>query len=289
MKFQQGVYLIEESVWTILRHRGVTAVSIVIMSLTLLILAVFLLATDNMLKFVSQATEEMKVYAYLEDPLDPALVERYHRQILSMPEVEQVVFISKEEAMIEFQEELGEDSDILGVLESNPLPASFRITLREEHKEKEKTERFAAQIGEMYGIEEVRYGKDFLEKFSSITRGFFYVDAFLGIVVILSSVFIISNAVRLSVVSRKRTIEILKLVGATNRFIATPFVLEGALEGGVAAMISMALLFFVYFVGARFLPELSFFSLEKAFAFVLLCVLIGAVGSFGALKRFLRY
>ena len=289
MKLQQGTFLAKESFRTIMRHQGVTAISIVIMSLTLLILAVFLLATDNMLRFVSQATEEMKVYAYLEDSVDQPLVERYHRQILSMPEVEQVIFISKDEAMIEFQEELGEDSDLLGALDSNPLPASFRITLREDHKEKEKTERFATQIGEMSGVEEVRYGEDFLEKFSSITRGFFYVDAFLGLVVILSSIFIISNAVRLSVVSRKRTIEILKLVGATNRFIATPFVIEGALEGGIAAGISMALLSFVYFVGARFLPELSFFSLEKAFAYVLLCVLIGAVGSFGALKRFLRY
>jgi cell division transport system permease protein len=289
VKLQQCTFLIKESFRTIMRHQGVTAISIVIMSLTLLILAVFLLATDNMLRFVSQATEEMKVYVYLEDSVDQPLVERYHRQILSMPEVDQVIFISKDEAMIEFQQELGEDSDLLGALDDNPLPASFRITLREDHKEKEKTELFAAQIGEMKGVEEVRYGEDFLEKFSSITRGFFYVDAFLGIVVILSSVFIISNAVRLSVVSRKKTIEILKLVGATNRFIATPFVVEGALEGGIAAGISMALLFFVYFVGARFLPELSFFSLDKALAYVLLCVLIGAIGSFGALKRFLRY
>lgn len=272
-----------------MRHQGVTAVSIVIMSLTLLILAVFLLATDNMLRFAGQATEEMKVYAYLEDPLNPVLVDKYHRQILSMPEVQQVIFVSKDEAMTEFQEELGEDSDILGVLESNPLPASFRITLREEYKNKEATERFAAGLAQMQGIEEVRYGREFLEKFTSITKGFFYVDAFLGIVVILSSVFIISNAVRLSVVSRKRTIEILKLVGATNRFIATPFVIEGALEGGIAALISMTLLALVYFVGARFLPELSFFSLEKALLFMLLCVLIGSVGSFGALKRFLRY
>lgn len=289
MKLQQGTFLIKESFRTIMRHQGVTTISIVIMSLTLLILAVFLLATDNMLRFVSQATEEMRVYAYLKDSVDQPLIEKYHRQILSMPEVAQVIFISKNEAMIEFQEELGEDSDLLGALDSNPLPASFRITLNEQYKEKEKTEIFAAQISAMSGVEEVRYGEDFLEKFSSITRGFFYVDAFLGIVVILSSVFIISNAVRLSVVSRKRTIEILKLVGATNRFIATPFVVEGALEGGIAAGISMALLFGVYFVGARLLPELSFFSLEKSFAYVLLCVLIGAVGSFGALKSFLRY
>ncbi|MFH1755699.1 MAG: permease-like cell division protein FtsX [Candidatus Latescibacterota bacterium] len=286
---QQGVFLIKESFRTIMRHQGVTAISIVIMSLTLLILAVFLLATDNMLRFVSQAKEEMKVYVYLEDPLDPSLVDGYHRQILSMPEVEQVIYISKEEALIKFKKDLGEDSDILSALEANPLPASFLVSLKDDHKEKEKIEQFAAHIREMSGIEEVSYGEAFLDKFSSITKGFFYVDAFLGLVVILSSVFIISNAVRLSVVSRKRTIEILKLVGATNRFIATPFVLEGALEGGIAAFISMALLSVVFFVGARFLSDLSFFSLEKALAYVLLCVLIGALGSFGALKRYLRY
>ncbi len=288
MIIQQAAYLIKESFRTIGRHKGITAISIVIMSLTLLILAVFLLATDNMLKFMSQAKEEVRVYVYLEDSLQQSLIEDYLRRLLSMPEVEQAIFVSKEEALYEFQREMESEGDLLSTLESNPLPASFRITLKDKYKEKRKIERFANQIENLAGIEEVRYGKDFLEKFYSITKGFFFVDAFIGIVVILSSVFIISNAVRLSVVSRKRNIEILKLVGATNRFITAPFIIEGALQGGIAAFVSMALLFLIYLVGARFLPELSFFTLEKTTVYIALCIFIGSLGSFMALRRFLK-
>ncbi|NIM19308.1 MAG: hypothetical protein GTO51_02905 [Candidatus Latescibacteria bacterium] len=288
MSVHQLLYLIKESFRTIKRHKGVTAISIIIMSLTLLILAVFLLVTDNMLMFMSQAREEMRIYVYLEDSLDRSVIEDYHRRILSMLEVEQVVFISKEEALLEFREELGEESDLLDALDTNPLPASFRIALKSAYKDKNKIELFASKVGGLEGVEEVRYGKDFLEKFSTIMKGFLYVDAFIGIVVILSTIFIISNAVRLSVVSRKRSIEILKLVGATNRFITTPFIFEGALQGGIASFIAMAMLFFIFLVGVKFLPELSFFSPEKAFAFILLCVLIGSAGSFTALRRFLR-
>ena len=288
MKIQQLKYLINESFRTIKRHKGVSAISVVIMSLTLLILAVFLLATDNMLMFMSRAKQEMRVYIYLEDTTPQSTIEGYHRRILSMPEVDQVLYISKEQALHEFQTEIGDEDNLLDVLESNPLPASFRIALKNEYKDKDKIIRFAAQMQEFEGIEEVRYGKDFLEKFSSITRGFFFVDAFIGLIVILSSVFIISNAVRLSVVSRKRNIEILKLVGATNRFITMPFIIEGALQGAIASLFSTCLLFVIYLIGARFLPELLFFSFEKTIIYIALCVFIGAMGSFTALRRFLR-
>jgi cell division transport system permease protein len=288
MNAQQLNYLIKESFRTIGRHKGISSISVVIMSLTLLILAVFLLATDNMLMFLGRAKQEMRVYVYIEDTVPPDVIEKYQRRILSMPEVDQIIFVSKDEALHEFQAEIGEDNDILGALESNPLPASFRITLKDEYKNKDKVVRFATQLQELDGIEEVRYGKDFLEKFTSITRGFFFVDAFVGMIVILSSIFIISNAVRLSVVSRKRNIEILKLVGATNRFITMPFIIEGALQGAIASLCSTCLLFVIFLVGDRFLPELSFFSLEKTVVYILLCIFIGALGSSVALRRFLQ-
>jgi cell division transport system permease protein len=288
VKIQQLNYLIKESFRTIRRHKGISAISVVIMSLTLLILAVFLLATDNMLMFMSRARQEMRVYIYLEDTVPQATIENYHRRILSMPEVDQVIYISKEQALHEFQAEIGDENNLFEVLDSNPLPASFRITLKNEYKDKDKVVSFATQVEELEGIEEVRYGKDFLEKFSSITKGFFFVDAFIGLIVILSSVFIISNAVRLSVVSRKRNIAILKLVGATNRFITMPFIIEGALQGAIASLFSTCLLFVIFLIGARFLPELSFFSAEKTVIYIALCVFIGALGSFTALRRFLR-
>ena len=93
---------------------------------------------------------------------------------------------------------------------------------------------------------------------------------------------------RLTVISRRRNIEILKLVGATNRFITMPFIIEGALQGGFAALLSLILLFAVTFVTKRFVPEIDFFTPDKAGIYIVTCISIGSLGSFAALRRYLR-
>ena len=287
--FEKPFYLLQEAFRTIQRHKGVTLMSVVIMSLSLLMLAVFLLATDNLLKIIGEAEQEMEVYVYLEDRVDEQGLHGLHRNLLSMDEVASVIFVSREEALVQFRNELPEeDAELLDALEANPLPNSFWITLKTESRDRASLEYFAGQVSQLSGVEEVRYGKDFVEKFSRIIRGIYYVDVIVGFIVILSAIFIISNAVRLTVISRKKNIEILKLVGATNSFITTPFIIEGALQGGIAALFSLALLFALTVVSRRVVPELSFFSADKSAVFLLTCVLIGSLGSFAALRRYLK-
>jgi cell division transport system permease protein len=109
-----------------------------------------------------------------------------------------------------------------------------------------------------------------------------------GFIVILSALFIISNAVRLTVISRRKTIEILKLVGATNSYIVAPFIIEGAFQAGVAAFLSLGLLWGVAVLSRRVIPDLNFFSSEKSAVYLLTCVVIGSIGSFLALRRMLK-
>lgn len=281
-------YLVRESIRTIRRHKVVTSISVVIMSLSLLMLAVFLLATDNLLKVIGQAQREVQVHVYLDDRVAGARIERLHHELLAMTEVESVVYVSKDEALADFRGQFGEDDDLLKALGTNPLPNSFRLTIKDEYKNGPSMANLAARVAQIQGIEEVRYGKEFVEKFARIIRGVYYVDAVVGFIVLLSAVFIISNAVRLTVISRRRTIEILKLVGATDRFVTLPFVIEGAMQGGAAALISLALLFGVTLVTRKILPDLSFFSVEKSAVYLLTCILIAAIGSLAALRRFLK-
>jgi len=287
--FQRVIYLIQEALRTVQRHKAVTMISVVIMSLSLLMLAVFLLATDNLLKVIGEAEHEMKVYVYLDDRVDNAGVEKLHRDLLTMKEAESVVFISREEAMAEFRTQLEEeDAELLTALDTNPLPNSFWVTPKFDYRDGTSLAYMASQISQLGGVDEVRYGKDFVEKFSRIIRGVYYVDVVVGFIVILSAIFIISNAVRLTVISRKKNIRILKLIGATNRFITMPFIIEGAFQGGIAAVFSLVLLFVLTVISRRVVPELSFFSFEKSAIFLLTCVLIGSIGSFTALRRYLK-
>lgn len=281
-------YLTQEAVRTLSRHRGITTMSVVIMSLSLLMLAVFLLATDNVLRVVETAQRDMKVYVYLRDGAGDATVRELTASIAGMPEVETVVFVSRDEALADFRRQLGDDADLLEALDENPLPDAFQVTPRVENRNRDDMAYLAGRILQLDGVEEVRYGREFLDRFASIVRAVYYADAIVGFIVILSAVFIISNAVRLTVISRRRTIEILRLVGATNRFIMTPFVMEGALQGGLAALLSLALLFGVTAVSRRFLPDLAFFTADKATLYVALCIAMGSMGSFTALRRYLK-
>jgi len=281
-------YIIDEAFRTVKRHKGLTSISIVIMSLSLLMLAVFLLATDNVLKLVGQAEQELKVSVYLKEGLGNPTIEELYRDILTQPEVSSVNFVSKDQALESFREQLGDDADALDALRNNPLPHSFQVTPGAEFKNEESLKALAARIQAMPGVEEVRYGREFVEKFAAVVRGVYFVDFVVGFIVILSAVFIIANAVRLTVISRRRTIEILKLVGATNPYIVAPFIIEGAFQGGVAAVLSLLLLRIVTEVTRRAIPDLTFFSVEKSLIYFLTCVLIGALGSFMALRRMLR-
>jgi cell division transport system permease protein len=286
---RKAKFLVEEAFRTLKRHKGVTFISVVIMSLSLLMLAVFLLATDNLLRVISHAQQDMKVYVYLDDRVDNNGIQRLHRQLMSMEEVDAVVFISREEALAEFREQLSEeDADVLSALQTNPLPNSFWVTPRMENRDPASLAYFAGKVSQLDGIEEVRYGKEFVDKFSRIVRGVYYVDVVVGFIVILSAIFIISNAVRLTVISRKKSIEILKLVGATNRFITMPFIIEGAFQGGIAAVFSLLLLWAITIASRRVVPDISFFNADKATLYMVTCIAIGSIGSFTALRRYLK-
>lgn len=285
---RRWLYIFDEAFRTVRRHKGLTSISVIIMSLSLLMLAVFLLATDNVLRLVSQAQDEMQLYVYLEDSMGAGEVERLHGLILSQDEVSSVTFVSREEALTDFRDQLGPDADMLSALRTNPLPNSFWVRPRTEFKNRDAMVVLAARIEEMKGVDEVRYGREFLDKFASIVTGIYTVDVVVGFIVILSAVFIIANAVRLTVISRRKTIEILKLVGATNPFIVAPFIIEGAFQGGVAAVLSLLLLRIVTEISSNVISDITFFSLEKSLVFAAVCVVIGAIGSFMALRRYLE-
>jgi cell division transport system permease protein len=281
-------YIVDEALRTVRRHKGLTSISIVIMSLSLLMLAVFLLATDNVLRLVGEAQNEMKIYVYLADDASRTTGENLYKDILMQPEVSEVLFVSKEEAMDDFREQLGDDSDLLGTLRANPLPNAFWVTPKDEFKTRDAMVALAGRIEPMSGVEEVRYGREFLDRFASVLKALYFVNAVVGFIVILSALFIISNAVRLTVISRRKTIEILKLVGATNAYIVAPFIIEGAFQAGVAAVLSLALLWGVATMSRQAIPDLTFFSPEKSVVYLITCVTIGSIGSFLALRRMLR-
>jgi cell division transport system permease protein len=288
MNFTQLRYMLDETAIMLGRRKAAGAIAVVIMGLSLLILVVFLMVTLNIAEQIGRMSEEMRLFVYLKDGTGQALAGSIQYRLLSLPGVEEVSFISRDEALAELEQMLEGQQDLLEDLPENPLPDAFRIKPKPESIGAAFFERTAAQIGEWDGVEDVRYGRKWFERGERLVKGFFVVDLALGLIIFLSVIFVIYNTVRLTVMQRRRAIDVMKLVGADNTFIQLPFILEGALHGIAASILAIALLTAIYLFSSRYLPGLTFMRYDALAGFVVFCALLGAVGSYSAMRRLLR-
>ena len=281
-------YVIDESFTMMNRRRGANILSIVIMGLSLLILVVFLLLTLNVSGIIGKASEELRVYVYLKNGTSKATAQEIQYRLLGMKGVEEVLFVSREEALVSFRQSLGADKDMLGALEGNPLPDAYRVKVKPDYIRTEFLEGMGRDVEKWTGVEEVRYGEKWLERGEKLVKSFYVADLAIGLIIFLSVIFVIANTVRLTVLTRQKTIEVAKLVGATNAYIQIPFLIEGALQGAVASLLAVGLLSAVFAFAKRYLPGMLFLPGDAIAVFVVFCALLGALGSWGAMRRFLK-
>jgi len=281
-------YVIGESATMMARRKAANAFSIVIMGLCLLILVVFILLTLNVQSVIDRASEEMRAYVYLDDGVGAAASREIQMKLLGLEGVEEVVFVSKEEALSSFRRDLGDSKDMLDALGSNPLPDAYRVKLKPEYIRSEYLEKLAGDAGKWEGVEEFRYGEKWLGRGEKLVRGFYVVDLCIGVIILLAVIFVIANTVRLTVLTRQKAIEVAKLVGATNAYIRIPFLVEGAFQGAVSSLLAIALLAVIHAFAKRFLPGVMFLRGDSIFGFVVFCALLGALASYGAMRRFLK-
>ena len=281
-------YLFRELLRSFQRLKAVSLVSTLIMSVALTMLALFTLITINLHAVARTFQNEIEIVAFLQEDLGAASIQEIEQRLLQHHGVASVSFVSKDDALKEFSAQLGEDSDLLDVLDENPLPASLRIRLLEEAQTSERLGLLAAWLREIPGVEEVRYGDQWVERLERYVKAFLVLDVVLGALVVASALFVVGNTVRLTVMTRERSIEVMRLVGATDWFIRVPFVVEGALQGAVAAGLAMAVLWAVHRYATRFVGPLVFYDVGQIAGFVAFCAIVSAFGSLTSLRRFLR-
>ncbi|MCD6379613.1 ABC transporter permease [bacterium] len=281
-------YILGESA-RMLKYRKISnLISVIIMGFSLLVLVIFILITLNVSMVIEKGMEEMCVYVYLEDGTSNKINEDIRTKLLGLENIKKVLFVSKEEALKKFGERLGKSSEILEELSVNPLPNAFRIHMKPECTTSVFMEKIAQTAMGWDGVEDVRYGKKWVEKGEKLVKGFYMIGLALGLIVLLSVIFVISNTVRLSILSRRESVEIMKLVGATNGYIQAPFLIEGAIQGVVSSLVAMALLWAACSFVGRYMPGLVFFRFEGVVGFVVLCAFLGSMGSFIAVRKFLK-
>jgi len=281
------LYFLRETLQGLGRHKSLSAATLVSNVATFLVFSVILLVTANV-RFVAKQLEERKgIVAFIEEGVSHERIGYLKLEIEKLPQVETVTLVSKEQALEEFRKSLGRE-EILDALGTNPLPASFDVKLREKQRSVEELEKVANFIGNLQGIEEVSFGGEWTMSLERILRTLTILNIIIGSIVGLAVAFIVANTVRLTVLARKESIEIMKVVGATRNFIRIPFLLEGILHTSVSALVALAILYFGHSALSHRLPDVAFLSPSLVALFIAVGLGAGIVGTHFSINEVLR-
>jgi cell division transport system permease protein len=281
-------YLARESLAGFHRRKLTTGVTILIMSSALMVLALFVLLALNLGMMLERAQANVDVRVFLVEGLDSQRQAALQPPFLAIPGVREARFISKDQALDELRRELGDDAAVLEVLEENPLPASYHLELAPGHHTAAAVEAIATDLKRWPEVEDVVFSRAWVGALETWAELFRWGSLVISVVVLIAAVFVISNTVRLTMASSRRVIEIQMLVGATDGFIRTPFLVEGMLHGLIAGLLAMGSLILGYRLLSTRFVGLEFFSPAQVAGFVLFCVVLGLLGSLTAIGKYLR-
>jgi len=289
-------YAFKQAFLQVFRNRTMSVASIFSITAMLLILGLFFILAVN----VGLATESAKdkfdtVQIYLLDETTQESADDMIASLKSMDGVEDAWYFTKEEAMEEFRISWGDQAYLLDTLAENPLPNSIKVTL----SDLSQADTVISVAETFSGVEDVPNSQEFIEQILKITNGIQKGAMAIIIFLVIVSVVVVSNTVKLTVLAREREISIMKYVGATNWFIRGPFLVEGMLIGCFSALISVGLVMAAYtkiveLVGQKALLLLSTSLVPAGFltthlfgVFLPLGISIGALGSIISMRRFL--
>jgi cell division transport system permease protein len=283
-------YTVRESFSGFRRTKLSSAISIITVSISLLLLGIFAVVSINTTRFVEALRDRLEMEAFLREPITLEQRMALERTVQGVDGVESVDYISKDEAARIFKQEFGED--ITQVLDFNPLPPSFKIRLKPSFRSGAAASALSERLGAIDGIESVRYRKGLLELIDARTKAVHNLSLVLGLLISLSAIFLVSNTIRLAIYAKRKLIRTMELVGATRAFIRSPFLLEGILQGLLGGLLASGILYILIEYTLRLLsPELSgYVQMDRSFylATIGAGIGLGFAGSAISVSRFIR-
>jgi cell division transport system permease protein len=287
LKGAQIGYLAKESFAGFHRRKLTTGVTILIMGSSLLVLAVLTLATLNLDHLLAKARSNIDMRVFLLENMNQEQVAELQPRLVVIPGVKTVSYISPETALNEFRASLGEDAGVLDFLEKNPLPASYHLEFTAGARNLEAVAQIRDEIAAWPEVAEIVFNQGWVDALEGWSKRFRMANLITGLIVFIAVVFVISNTVKLTMAASSRLIQIQKLVGATNAFIRLPFLCEGMLQGMLAGGLAMGLVALAgHFLGSR-MGGMVFFSLEQIAGFIVFCMVLGLLGSWAAMRKYL--
>jgi cell division transport system permease protein len=289
-------YFIRQAMANIFNNRVVHLIGVGTMVISFLVFDAFVLIFINLSHWTEERGRLLTMSIYFKQEPRKVVLENIERELHEFPGVTITRFISKDDALKSLRRRLGDKAGLLDGLEDNPLPTSLEITLSRDKDGASTPYKLRKRLEGIDIVDEVQYSQEWIERFQAIMQAIKIIGIVLGGLLFLAALFIITNTIKLTIYSRKDEIEILKLVGATNRFVKLPFLIEGSIQGFLGGSVALTILFLVYMiVEANVDLRMGFASLDIIFIpiplmFVLLLmgIVAGLVGSTISLGRFFR-
>lgn len=295
-------YLLGEGFRNVFKNKKSTGASLIIMCATMLIFGLFFVIGENVNYIMEEVESQQGMQVFLVKDATDEQIKQVREQINELKNkgigIGTVEYVSKEDALNSLKERFGENGDLLnGYYEKNPLKPSYVVTLTDL----EQSDEVYAQIEQLEYVNNIEVRNDTIDALIHIANGIRIVSGVILILLIVISIFIIANTIKLTVHARRKEISIMKYVGATNGFIRWPFIVEGIIIGVISAMISIVLLGVSYnwaigkLLGSSVANMVSFnlLTFSDMFALVLSVYLvlgigIGVIGSAISMRKYLE-
>lgn len=294
MKLSTSEYFIKEVYTSFKRNIWMTLASIFTVVLSLFILGFFSIVILNLNKMADTLESQVQISVYLKDDLSQEEIDETKETLSKIEGLQDIKFTTREEAMENFKERLGDQQFLLDALDdTNPLPDSFSLTVTSPQQVKT----IADTVVALDSVESASYSQDIINHLFNLTHLIRLIGVALIILLTGAAIFIISNTIRLTVFARRKEIAIIKYVGATDWFIRWPFLLEGICLGFIGGGLATIFLYIVYNqVTQEIYEAMAFFPLIPQHPFInyislailVAGIIIGALGSTISLKRFLK-
>ncbi len=299
MNLKKLNYIFKQAFKSVWRNRMMGLASIGSVAAVLIILGfvlVIVLNVNNIATVTKESFDEMAVYLY--DDVDDNQIEELEKSFRQINGVMGIAFHTKEYALERLREDWGEDAYLLEGVRNNSLPNTFVVQLRDVSD----SEYVKKQIETFEGVEKVQYHKDAINSLIRIADFVKKIGTGIILLLLLISVFIISNTIKITVLNRHKEIELMQYIGATNGYVRGPFIIEGIMLGFIGSVLAIFMIFFGYnyiinYMAGRYVALLSGMSgymvgvemiiNDLVIIFLTIGIGIGILGSLISLKKFL--
>lgn len=280
-------YSLREGFTGLFRAKFSSLFTVSIISISLFVIGVFLIFVLNTKRLVDTIQDRIELEIFIDNSLDSLKVEQLRNHIIDNKGIKSIIYVSKEEAAEFFKQQF--DNDVFEILDENPLPASFQITLHKDFRTSQKANQLVERLKKTDGVDDVIFRKDILILLEKYMKIFITIIFIIGGLLAVGSIFLVSNTIKLIILSRLQIINSMKLVGATKHFIRRPFMVEGLIQGILGSIFAVIFLYIVFQMLNIEIDMLIIINKEIYLTLIFLGIILGFLGSVLAIQRFLKY